>query len=355
LPAEALSIGEKSVLQGLARWPSFDDRRLAEALGARPSTVTAVRSRLEKRCLFRRAYLPSINALGAGVICVSHGIVAPESLAGLKRALGRGLFPADGCDSFLALAAPFGWLEMGAFRDYSGARQRGDGMPRVLEGLPGGAAGPAARSVLPVELVLFHNFFDFAPLLSRHFRPREAVCGPRPVPAAPARRLSPVERLSLYGLVKRPGAADRETAGELGVSRQAVARARRLLVEEGLLIPSVVPDLRRLGLGLLALFHFRFSARAGPEAVNAAVGRILGSVPHFFAISAGAELVVLGAYRDLASFEKETLREPPAAGAAGPLEGAPNVRTLLLDDAVFARDLDFVPFVKAALGLDIAD
>jgi transposase-like protein len=353
LPAEALSPGEKSVLHGLARFPSYNDRLLARELGATPSTLTAVRARLEERGLFRRIYIPSLPAMRAHVLSTSSGGLSPEGLVRLKRALGRGLFPAGGCDSFLAVAGPSGWLELGAFPDYSRAQCRGDGLARLLGRLPAGAGETGARSLLPVELVRFHNFFDFAPLLGRFFGLRGAPEGPRPFPPAPARRLSPVEKLVLYGLVKRPGAADRETAGELGVSRQAVARARRVLAAEGRLLPAVVPDLGRLGFGMLALCRFRLPAEGGRKRGRSAVEALLGSMPHLFAASAGPELLVLGAWRDTAMFEREAaaLRQGPA----WPVGPAPVVHTLSLEGSVAVRDHDYVPFVKAAMGLEIAD
>ncbi len=340
----------------MVRFPSCNDRELAQALGARPSTVTAVRARLLGRGLCRRAYVPSLGALGAGVLSISHGDVPSDSRLGLKRALGRGLFPAEECDSFFALAGPSGWLEMGAFPSYSEAQRRGEGLPRLLGGLPGAAAGgPTARSCFPVELVRFGNFFDFAPLLGRLFRLQDARTRLRHVPAAPARRLSPVEKLALYGLVKRPGASDGEIAVGLGVSRQAVARARRLLVGEGRLLPAVIPDLGKLGFGLLAMFRFRLAARRSPEGQDDAVEKLLDGIPHIFALLAGAECLVLGAYRDLPGFEHETAAMGRTEGASGLLDSAPEVQTFLLGDTALVRDQDYVPFVKAALGLDIVD
>jgi DNA-binding MarR family transcriptional regulator len=338
----------------MVRRPLFNDGALARELGARPSTVASVRTRLEERGFLRRLFIPPPAALGAAVLSIGLGSLPAEGPAELSRALGRGLFQADECDSFWAVAGPFAWLEMGAFRSYSDARRRGDWLPRMLEGLPGVADGTSERSPLPVEHVRFHNLFDFAPLLSGHFRLRPPAAAAKPVPPAPARRLSPVEKLCLYGLVRRPGASDRETAGELGVSRQAVARARPLLVREGRLIPAVVPDLRRLGLGILAVHRFRLDGRAGPEAAEAQAAGILGALPHFFAVSAGTELVVVAAYRDIASFGREAPRTAPPAGTGAPSD-TPDVRTIMLDDAIVVRDLDFVPFVKSALGLDIAD
>ncbi len=356
LPAEALSRRERTVLYGMVRFPSLNDRRLAVALGERQSTMTSVRAGLEERGLGRRIWIPSLAAMGAGVLSAGSGSIATGGLFLLRRALGRGHFQAGACDSFLSVADTSGWLEMGAFRDYSQARARGGGIRRALDGLPAGTARqPSTESIFPAENLRIHNFFDFGPLLARHFGVRETALRAQPFPAAPARRLGTRERLALYGLVRWPGEPDGRIAGALGISGQAVARARTRLAAEGRLRPAVVPDLRRLGTALLAVLRFRLAARPGNGSVEGAVERLLDGLPHIFAVSAGTECLVLAAFSDTAAFDEGAAGLIRSSAPAGRLDGLPGIHTCSLDEALFVRDLDFVPFVKSALGLDIAD
>jgi DNA-binding MarR family transcriptional regulator len=356
LPREDLTPREKATLFGMVRFPSYNDRELSEALNARMSTVTSIRARLMERGLFSRAMVPSLRALGAGVLSICYGGVSCGHLVDIKQALDRGLSRLDGYDSFYALVGSLSWLEMGAFRNYTEAQRMGEGMWRRFCDLSGGMPGqPCARSHYPMELVQFHNYFDHAPLVARLLAARGDPVLPRRVPPAVARRLSPVERLVLYGMVKRPGASDKEIAGGLGVSRQAVARVRRLLVKEGRLMPVVIPNLRMLGFELLAFFHFRLDACKAPEAQEGAVRQILEGIPHIFAMSAGPEVLVLGAYSSQSGFEKGSIRLIRGLEGACLLDGSPVVLTFPVGDTVAVKDHDYVQFVKAMLGLKIQD
>jgi len=206
-----------------------------------------------------------------------------------------------------------------------------------------------------MEMVRFHNLFDLSPLLAGLFSMRGKAVGPRVLPQPAPRRLTQVERLVLYGLVKWPCDPDRAVAGALGVSRQAVARVRRLLAEDGRLVPAVIPDCGKLGLELWALFHCRLDTHRSPEEQEGAREQVLGAIPHVFAMSAGPEVVALGAYGRLADLEKGSMGTLRRLGELGLLEGSLAVRTFLLEDSTFVRNLDLVPFVKGILGLDIAD
>jgi hypothetical protein len=340
----------------MVRYPGYNDRELASVVRCRVSTVTAIRARLLEQGMFSRAMVPSLQALGAGIMSVSYGGVSFGQLVDMKKALERGLFRPGSCDSFHALAGSFCWLELGAFRNYSDACRDSDGMWRRFNDCMAGAQGqPCVRSHYPMDLVQFHNFFDHSSILSGLFNIRRDGGQPRQVPPPPGRKLTSVEKLVFYSLVKRPGASDKAVASGLGVSRQAVARIRRLMVKEGRLFPVVFPRLEKLGFDILAFFHFRLDHRKPPTARSGAVKQILEGIPNIFAMSIGPECIVLGAYRGFPEFELGSTKLIRRLDGAGLLEGAPAVQTFLAGDTVVVKDHDYVPFVKGMLGLKIAD
>ena len=164
-----------------------------------------------------------------------------------------------------------------------------------------------------------------------------------------------MEKLVLYGLVDRPGASDKAVADGLGVSRQAVARIRRHMIKGGRLMPVVIPNLEKLGFEILAFFHFRLDARKPPGAQEGAEKQILEGIPNIFAMSAGPECLVLGAYCRFPEFEKGSMRLVRSLDGAGLLDGDPVIQTFLVGNTLVVKDHDYVPFVKGMLGLKIAD
>jgi hypothetical protein len=200
-----------------------------------------------------------------------------------------------------------------------------------------------------------HNFFDYAGLLSELFhldRRQER----RPASEGhPTRSLSNIEKLVFYGLVKHPDVADKVVAENMKVSRQAVARIRKLLVKEGFLFPLVIPSLEKLGHEILVYFRFHLNPRLGDKARAGAVQNIIHEVPHLFAFSTSLECVAICAYCTFPEFEKSSHRIIRRLEERNLLEGAPDIQTYLLPDTVIVRNHDYVPLVKDMLELDIED
>ena len=356
MPREELTPKEKATLCGMARYPSYNDRELSEILREKMSTVTSIRRRLRVRGLYFKSMVPSFRALGCEVMAICYGGVSSGYLVDMKKAVDRGLFEGEEDASFFAQVGTFSWLELGAFRDFSEAKRKGEGLWRKLDAVLGGVRGhPCVQSSYPIDQMEIHNFFDHMPLLSKLFRlpaPKERA---GPARRRPGRKLSSIERLVFYGLVKWPDVPDKFIADKLSVSRQAVARIRKALVKEGFISPLIIPSLDKLGYDILAYFRFHLSPRDSDRGREAAVNTILKAVPHIFAMSAGFECAAVGAYCTFPEFEKTTTALIRRLEDAGHLEGAPEVQTFLLPDTVMVKNHDYVPVVKSMLELNIED
>lgn len=356
MPREELTPKEKATLYGLARHPGFNDRELSEVLKEKMSTITSIRRRLKERGIFFKAMVPSFKALDCEVLSVCYGGVSSGLLIDMKKALDRGLFVGHDDNSFFAQVGTFSWLELGAFQDFSSAKRKGEVMWKKLNDILGGVAGhPCEQSYYPLNQIRVHNFFDYTGILSALFRVERRTERAPAAQAPPTRKLSQIERLVFYGLVKYPDVADKAIAEKLSVSRQAVARIRKLLVGEGFLCPLVVPNLEKLGHEILAYFRFHLDPKSGEKARQSAVQLIIHEIPSVFAFSTALECVVLGAYCTFPDFEKSSHKIIRRLEEQELLEGAPDIQTFLMSDTVVVRNHDYVPLVKDLLGLDIAE
>jgi hypothetical protein len=356
LPREDLTPKEKATLYGLARYPGCNDRELSDILSEKMSTVTSIRRRMKGRGLFFRAMVPSFGALGCEVMAVCYGGVSSGCLVDMKKAQDRGLFSGREDASFFAQIATFSWLELGAFRNYSEAKRKGEGMWRKLNVLLGGVPGhPCTQSYYPMDQLTIHNFFDYTALLGKLFGFSARGDRARAARQTPSRKLTSIERLVFYGLVKYPDARDKVVADRLSVSRQAVARIRRLLVDEGFLTPIIVPGLDKLGYDIVAFFRFHLNPCNTLKERGATVYALLQGVPNIFAFSAGLECVLVGAYCTFPEFEHSSIQLTKRLEDAGRLEAAPEIQTFLLSDTVVVKNHDYLPVVKSMLDLKLDD
>jgi len=354
LPREDLTLKEKATLYGMTRFPGYNDRELSEVLNEKMSTVTSIRRRLKERGVCFKAMVPSFRALGCEVISLCYGGISSGLLIDMKKAMERGLFVGNDDSAFFAQVGTFSWLELGAFPNFSSAKGQGEVMWKKLNDILGGVSGqPCLQSYYPLDQMRIHNFFDYTGLLSELFhldrRPQR-----RPASEGhPTRKLSHIEKLVFYGLVKHPDVADKVVAEHMKVSRQAVARIRKLLIKEGFLFPLVIPNLEKLGHEILVYFRFHLNPRLGEKARAGAVQTIVNGVPNLFSFSTSLECVAIGAFCTFPEFEKSSHRMIRRLEERKLLEGAPDLQTYLLPDTVIVRNHDYVPLVKNLLELDI--
>jgi DNA-binding MarR family transcriptional regulator len=59
-----LTLNEKTVLWALTKWPTANDRQLAQSIDIKMSTITAIRNRLRRANLFKAVRIPLMGRLG---------------------------------------------------------------------------------------------------------------------------------------------------------------------------------------------------------------------------------------------------------------------------------------------------
>ncbi|MEM2899573.1 MAG: hypothetical protein QXT63_02170 [Thermoplasmata archaeon] len=67
-----LSKNEKLTLYGLVKYPDYNDREIAEKIGLKMSTVTAIKNRLKKNNVFSTIRVPLLQNLGCEMLEVGY-------------------------------------------------------------------------------------------------------------------------------------------------------------------------------------------------------------------------------------------------------------------------------------------
>jgi DNA-binding MarR family transcriptional regulator len=356
LVKEELTRKEKLTLLGMTRFPACNDRELSEMLKERISTVTSIRRRLKERGFYFKAMLPSFHSMGCGILAACYGGLSRGYVADMRKAVDKGLFQNPESISFLTIVGAFNWFEMAAYKNYSEAKSKGDVFwTRLNEIFPNLPGNPCVHGYYPLETMTIHNFFDHTQLLKTQFRLEEKWDAVMSQLKPPGRKLSNIEKLVFYGLVRHPDSPDKLVAEKLSVSRQAVARIRKLLEKEGFVTPLVVPDLEKLGFEILVLFKFFLNPKNSKKIRDSTVASLLKDIPHIFAASTELECVMLAAYPSFSEFEKGSNRLIRKLDEGSHLEGAPEVQTFSLGDARVLKNHDYIPLTRESLDLPLED
>ena len=278
--AKGLLDNEVLTLYALNRYPLYNDRELSDIIPINMSTLTAIRNRLQRKGFIGTYRLPRPDFMGSEIFfslcCEIRNPLNAEDRDILEREI-RENFP----DIFYSVYDIDSLFCMGFSNSYIDYQKRlilfveRLSVKNILVG------GGSRSSIFPTTLSRITNYFDMSEFLHETLELEKAllqVVGDdrtrmdgimetlRP-PGGPSgemilecerKNLRKKELKMLYGLVKDPDAPDERVARNMGVTRQSVSRSRKALEKKGILVTRKMPDLGRLGLGILAVCSLDF-------------------------------------------------------------------------------------------------
>jgi len=352
----SLTPKEKTTLYGLVRYPDLNDRALSEVLDEKMSTVTSIRRRLHERGYFMKVRIPQFHNLGCEIMTVGHGSFRPVAPYGndiLTRT--EETVPA----TYFGISNPYHFVMLGAACNYTQARTTYDEYYRNQRFVKAVDENDLSFSYLPYQLTNILNFFEFAPLLNHLFEMGDKDIGK--VTEANGRRatnrareeveLSLTERKVLFGLVRYPELPDKALSERIKVSRQVVSKMRRKLEAEGFIRTAIIPDLPRLGMGMIIFTHYMLNPKtAGSFNEKSLIGAREG-LPSFFLCSLPYEFYSLSTFRSYQEFERISEKYFKTYSESKALLRSPVILPFSLEDLTFFRNHTYSGVLKSMLGL----
>jgi len=353
---DLLSKNEQITLYGLVRLPAASDRQLADLIGLRMSTATAIRNRLMSQRRVRTVRIPFLERAGGELLAVSCIRLNPlRPREGMLRLLKEVTGGSD--EMFFAWADRLGMLTFSLCRNYSDAWNGTEAIAQMLADR--GALGPDfsrdETALFPLDQTRVLRFFDFTRLLWARFGSglAEPAGQPntKPEKAAP-RRLSRLEKKVYLGLTRYPALSDIGIGRRIGVSRQTVSRLRKRFFSERLLVQAQIPDFLRMGDEVISVSRYEFSPGVPTSMRRKGMEWSLRELPAFFQLENAREgLIILleNRYEDIRRHICEAARFHVNKGL---LKQGPWTTSFAVKDIFIVKDFNFAPAVKRILGIN---
>ena len=347
---------ERTTLYGLVRYPDLNDRALAEVLDEKMSTVTSIRRRLHERGYVLKVRIPQFQNLGCEIMCISHGSFRPVASYGNEvLAKANETVPA----TYFGISNPYHFVMLGAAKNYTTAKTTYDDYYRDERFVKAVDESDLCFSYLAYPLTNIMNFFDFAPLLNSLFEIGEKNGGKSQATVAKngqskpplVSELSLTEKKVLFGLVKYPEVPDKSLSSKIDVSRQVVSKIRRKLEADGFVRPAVIPDLSKLGMGMIIFTHYTLNPKtAGAFDEKSLIGTKEGQ-PSFFLCSGPYEFYSLSAFRSYQEFERISERYFKMYAENKALLRSPVILPFSVEDLTYFKNHTYANILKNVLGL----
>lgn len=344
-----LSYNEKKALWGLIEYPYLNDTDLSLKMDIPYSTFCTVKKRLKDEGLYRTIQVPMLQRLGADILGVIYTLFNP-AIPIEKRAE----ITTETIEIFDELFYSAGETHKGF--SISLARNYGDiGRINDLRIETFARAGLLEKEH-PVEIIFpfgiskIPRFFDFSPLLIKEMDLME-ICQSEQglVPDMEPVKLSRTEKKVMLGLIERPDTTDKALGEILGFSRHTVAKARKRLEAERVLLKKRIPDLEKLGFKVMTLSHLKFNPER-PLDNELLFGDIMLNPETIFLAARKFECLMLSVYTEYEDYRADHTRRVQYLKEAGYLAELPNVAKYVIPNMVVMKDLVFGPIAGKILG-----
>ena len=297
-----LSDREIEALMGLFADPwLMEDRRSVRSERMGPS-FNGIVSKFEDDGLIRRGYLPSLWMLGGDILSLTVTTIPSISLLNLDNVCSDDLFPfrmikARDQDTHLCL---------GVFPDFT---YYNSNFSRWKNGIARSRSRIDLHTTwMPCTRLHFHDLFSFEGIFARlhglecpnEGRLHDRIFHERSEP------LSHHDKILLKGIVQYPGLSHLALSKRLGINRQSISKFKAHALETGMVHPMVTPDLRGLGLGLMAVIQMKLDTfhRKDKDVVLVDIARDLRGFS-FFNLSSLDNQMIISAHRDFGEFQRD--------------------------------------------------
>jgi len=343
-----LTKNEKKVLHGITKYPSVNDSVLSDILNVKLSTLTSIKRRLAAKGYYRSLMIPFVNRLGCELLAITYMQFNPviplkERLETTKRTIE--VFE----ELFFSIGEEEKGFSMSLSQNYTNIGRINDIRTETFGKLGLLEKEYPHEVIFPFETSHIHRFFDFSSVL-RHLFSLEDTTPPTNTTDLfrniSTMTFSEKEKKVYASLIDHPNATTQQIGDLVGLSRHTVARMKTQFFDDGLLQNLTLPNLKALGVEILAFYHISFNPNKAPT--TAELSTLDSSSTVFFA-SRKFEAVFLSAYPTYQDYKEDEMNKIRFLKENNLFSHPPFISTYMFDHMALIKEFDFAPLVRKIL------
>jgi DNA-binding MarR family transcriptional regulator len=346
---QLLNNNEKKVLNGICRYPHITDSELSEILHVKLSTLTSIKRRLAAQGYYRPLIFPLLNRLGCELLAIIYTqfnpvITLKERMETTKRTIevfDEIFFSVGEEEKGFSISLSQNYTNIGRINEI---RTETFGKLGILE------KEYPHEVIFPFETSHIHRFFDF----SSFFKDSLELDEIQKISTIPDLfrnvtrvSLTPKEKKVYSALVEHPTATTQQIGDLVNLSRHTVARMKKKFFEDGLLQIFILPNLKKLGIEILTIYHISFNLNKAPSTHDLT---FLNSPSTIFFASRKFEAVLLSAYQTYQDYKEDEMNKIRFLKENNLFSHPPFIGTYMVERMEVIKEFDFPPLVNKILG-----
>ena len=343
-----LNKNEQKVLHGICKYPTITDSELSTILQMKLSTLTSIKRRLITQSYYRPVIFPLPNRLGCELLAIIYMQFNPviplkERMETTKRTIevfDEIFFSAGEEEKGFSISLSQNYTNIGRINEI---RTETFGKLGLLE------KEYPHEVIFPFETSHIHRFFDFSPFFQDLFRVEDI----KKISTIPdlfrnvtTIALTQKEKKVYSALVEHPSATTQHIGNLVNLSRHTVARMKKKFFEDGLLQIFILPNLKKLGIEILTIYHISFNLNKAPSTHDLS---FLNSPSTIFSASRKFEAALLSAYRTYQDYKEDEMNKIRFLKENNLFSHPPFISTYMLERMEVIKEFDFPPLVNKIL------
>ena len=154
------------------------------------------------------------------------------------------------------------------------------------------------------------------------------------------------EKMVFLSLINNPEATLQEIAEKIKLTRHTVSRIKKRFFEKGLLQCLTIPNLKKIGYGLLAFYHFKFSPQNPPTDEDF---EQLNSDSTVYFVGKKFEALMISLYKDYDIYKTDKTEKFTYLKLKKLITFDPEIRRYTFDRLEIIKDMVFKPITEKIL------
>ena len=352
-----LSDREKLVLYALARWPSYSDVDASEKISMKRSTFTAIKKRLKDKKVYRLKYRLSFRYIDEEIIKCTFFEINPNIDKDVLEEFSKAVFDSYS-NSVYNIITDSVYVGFNFVKDFAKLKKgRFKFEERWLK-----------KKIFTKEYPKYINFsnkhskimFNYAPMIKHIFHIDiddneidsldKYRIEDRNIAKA---RLSRNEKRVIYYMLLKPEKSDLYLSKQAGMNIQTFNKAKRRVLDRGIIRPIIIPMHKTLENELIVFKHFRFNQALSFEERFEFLRYMDKKHPHhFMRIYDENECISISVYRNYPIYHKNIKEIEEYVAKNSITSHKPTIAAVPLKNIMYLKNVVFVGLYRKIFGID---
>ena len=305
-----ISNKQKLVLYGLVKYPTLTDNKICNLLALRRSTFSTIKKRFREMGYYRFVRVPIFQHIGCELLTVVYGTLNRRTTIEDRLAISKQYLDKFH-EYFYIMSESNQAINIAISRNITDFERNYEELIQIYEAHDFLDEKGFRHVLFPFNLISIFNFFDYAPILNRVFElgfdegSQELDINSEKIKGrVKTRTLTENEKKVFYGLVQYPDLPDNRIAEKIKTTRFTVTKIRRRFYEEKLIRTTCIPDIKKLGMNILAFTHSKFNPKIALHKKEDFLKYTLKMYPTIFHVSRELESMSIAVFKNFRNYQE---------------------------------------------------